>query len=61
MNFSDYSTPPASISGVSSMMVCRLYRSPTVTEDTYSNDAGLLEFDLHYQIDSFGSRNEYIK
>ena len=51
----------SSISGVSSMIVCRLYRSPTVPEDNYPDDVGLLEFDIHYQIDSFGSRSEFIK
>lgn len=49
----------SSISGVSSMLICRLYRDPGT--DTYANDAGFLEFDFHYQIDSRGSRFEYIK
>lgn len=29
--------------------------------DTYGADARLLEFDIHYEIDSFGSNQEYIK
>lgn len=29
--------------------------------DTYDNDAKLLEFDIHYQIDSIGSEVEHIK
>lgn len=43
---------------LSSMLVCRLYR---VNDGDYSGDAGLLEIDFHYQIDSDGSRQEYIK
>lgn len=29
--------------------------------DTYTADAKMLEFDIHYQIDSAGSRQEYVK
>jgi hypothetical protein len=43
---------------LSSMLVCRLYRSAS---DTYSGDAGLLEIDFHYQVDSDGSNQEYTK
>jgi hypothetical protein len=44
---------------LSSMIVCRLYRE-NVSND-YPGDAGLLEIDFHYQIDSDGSRQEYTK
>src|SRR5574343_412731 len=41
---------------LSSMISCRLYRNGSATSvDTYGADAALLEFDLHYQKDSFGS------
>lgn len=43
---------------LSSMLVCRLSRNAS---DSYSGDAGLLEIDFHYQIDSDGSNQEYTK
>lgn len=42
---------------LSSMLVCRLYRD----SDSYSGEAGLLEIDFHYQVDSDGSNQEYTK
>jgi hypothetical protein len=47
------------ISDISSMLICRLYRNPNA--DTYANDAGLLEFDIHYESDTLGSRLEFTK
>jgi hypothetical protein len=47
------------ITSVSTMLVCRLYRDPG--NDTYGADAAFLEFDLHYQIDRPGSREETSK
>lgn len=46
---------------LSSMLVCRLYRNSSVGSDNYSGDAGLLEIDFHYQVDSDGSNQEYTK
>lgn len=46
---------------ISSMLVCRLYREGGNAQDTYNADAGLLEIDFHFEIDSFGSRVEFIK
>lgn len=46
---------------LSSMLICRLYRNSSASSDTYSGDAGLLEIDFHYQIDSDGSNEEYSK
>ena len=43
-----------------SCMVC-LYLIRTATSDTYGADAKLLEIDLHYQLDSNGSTEEYTK
>ncbi len=51
----------SSISSVSAMLICRLYRDATSETDTYDDDAGVLEFDFHYQIDQPGSRTEYVK
>jgi hypothetical protein len=45
---------------LSSMLMCRIWREPTGS-DTYPADAGLLEIDFHYRIDSAGSRQEFTK
>ena len=47
--------------GMSSMLICRLFRDSENTLDTFPDFAGLLEVDFHYQIDGFGSHEEYIK
>ena len=44
---------------VSTMLLIKLYRDGD--DDTYAADAKLLEFDIHYQIDSRGSDLEYVK
>jgi hypothetical protein len=46
---------------VSTMIIGRVFRSGTDSEDTYDALVGLLEIDFHYQIDSFGSFEEYSK
>ena len=46
---------------LSSMLVCRLHRDAGAGSDTLSEDVAFLEFDLHYQVDGFGSDSEYIK
>jgi hypothetical protein len=53
--------PTASQSGFSSIIMCRLFRDSANTGDTYSGNCGLLYFDLHYEVDSFGSNQEYVK
>lgn len=47
----------------SAMLVCRVFRDATASGlgDSYNHDAGLLEIDFHYEIDSFGSNTEYQK
>jgi hypothetical protein len=50
--------------GVSAMMVCRLFRNTTgagESPDNYDNPIRLLEFDIHIEIDTVGSRQEYTK
>lgn len=42
---------------ISDMMLIRLSRD--VSEDTYGADARLLEFDIHYQINAFGSEHQW--
>jgi hypothetical protein len=47
---------------VSTMILCRIFRDATdVVNDTYGAEAAALEIDFHYQINTFGSRQEYIK
>jgi hypothetical protein len=46
---------------ISSMIICRIARLGDNVNDTYSGLAGALEVDFHYQIDTFGSREEYTK
>jgi len=47
----------------SSMILCRIFRDATSASgtDDYTDDAGLIEIDFHYKIDSLGSDEEYIK
>jgi hypothetical protein len=46
---------------VSSILICRLWRNSANSADTYGDDAGLLSFDFHYQINSVGSKSQFIK
>lgn len=47
---------------ISSILICRIWRdAENATNDTYNADAGVLFLDFHYQLDSYGSRQEYIK
>jgi hypothetical protein len=46
---------------LSSMLICRLFRDPAHASDTYEHDAALLEFDIHFQANTLGSREEYVK
>jgi hypothetical protein len=44
---------------VSAMFSCRFFRDATV--DSYTGEVVVLEFDFHYQIESFGSISEFSK
>lgn len=46
---------------ISTIIVCRLFRNSSDAADTYAGTAGLLYIDWHYEINSMGSRQEYIK
>ena len=46
---------------ISTIIVCRLYRATGDSNDTFGNEVGLLSMDFHYQIDTEGSRSEYVK
>jgi len=58
--FADIS-PGATADGMSSILIGRLFRNSSDGGDTYTNKVGLLYIDAHYEIDSFGSNEEYIK
>jgi hypothetical protein len=45
----------------SSMLICRLHRNAGSGSDTLAADVAFLEFDLHYEIDSFGTNEELVK
>jgi len=49
------------ISGVSAMLMFRLFRPSDDSHDDYPSDMALLEFDMHYQVDSLGSDAETTK
>lgn len=57
----DLGTIDASGKGISDMLMMRLDRTGSSGADTYGADARLLEFDIHYQKDSLGSRGEFTK
>ena len=42
--------------GSSSMIMCRLFRDGANAADTFEHNAYFMEFDLHYPIDTLGSR-----
>ena len=46
---------------ISSILQCRLFRASASTEDTSAGDGILLEFDMHYEIDTVGSRATTVK
>jgi len=54
-------TPSASQNGISTMLICRLYRDGGVGDDNYGAAASLLAFDIHYQMDTIGSRDPISK
>ena len=47
---------------ISALLICRLTRLSTSDgADTFTGNACFLEFDFHFQKDTLGSRQEYIK
>jgi hypothetical protein len=53
--------PGTQLTDVSAMLVCRLSRLGADLADTYPDAAAFLEFDLHYILDTLGSRQEFMK
>lgn len=48
--------------GISSIIIGRLTRlSQSDAEDTFTGNACFLEFDFHYEIDTLGSKTEFVK
>jgi len=47
--------------GISSVLVCRLFRAAGNAADTFPNTVGLLGFDIHYEQDTQGSRDQWTK
>jgi len=47
--------------GVSGMFMCRLSRLADDAGDTFTGDIAIIEFDIHYQRDSMGSRTATTK
>ena len=50
---------------ISSMIMCRLYRSDTGADDTWSGTTSqapaCLQFDFHFEVDTMGSLGEWVK
>jgi hypothetical protein len=46
---------------ISSMLMCRFFRNSSHADDDLADGVFVLELDFHYQINTFGSRQEYIK
>lgn len=47
--------------GISTVLVCRLYRATGNNSDTFGNAVGLLGIDFHIEKDTEGSRTEFSK
>jgi hypothetical protein len=54
-------SPSTSQDGLSTILIGRLFRDSANAADTYSELAGLLYIDAHYQMNSIGSTDEYTK
>ena len=60
-NFSSGITPSTSQDGISSVLICRLFRYSGDASDTFTGTCGLMYIDIHFEIDTLGSRSEYTK
>ena len=47
--------------GISSMLICRVFRDAEADDDDFDFEAGLLQIDFHYEVDTDGSRQLYSK
>jgi hypothetical protein len=46
---------------ISSILMCRIYRDGNNAIDTFTGSAAILSIDFHYEIDAFGSNEQYVK
>ena len=53
--------PDTTNNGLSTILIGRVFRNSSNASDTYTNKAGLLYIDAHYQLNSLGSTDEYSK
>ena len=60
-NLSEFADISGAGKTLSSMLMCRLFRNVASGDDDFAHDAFLFEFDLHVQMNSLGSRQEYVK
>jgi len=60
-NASNFSVLEMSEKVLSTIILWRISRIGSSGSDTYPQDVRFLEFDIHYQIDSLGSNEEWIK
>lgn len=54
-------SPGTTQDDISSILICRLFRHSSDAADTYTGKVGLLYVDAHYQVNSIGSNDEYVK
>lgn len=54
-------TPTADQDNISSVLIGRVFRNSSHADDTSTGTAGLLYIDIHYEIDTIGSRTELAK
>jgi hypothetical protein len=47
--------------GISTVLVCRVYRAAANSSDVFANETGLLGIDFHFEKDTEGSRTEFSK
>lgn len=57
----EFDVIPGSELSIGAQCIFTLFRDPTDEEDTYPDDAGLITFGIHYQINSDGSRSVMAK
>lgn len=54
-------TPSTSQDNISSILLMRIFRNSSNASDTYTGSAYGISFDIHYEINTAGSRQEFIK
>lgn len=46
---------------ISDVIALRIYRNPADAQDTYAGDVIMTSFGIHYELDTMGSRQMYVK